>query len=129
MVNPTIDFYESFGGKQIGTAYAASYINSEKAETRFLETDGFLGSIYLNGEKIYDGYSLNARKIAAANFVKGANLLLVRASGVSGDYWRKNGGWTASIRIWKTEADATEIRRLQINRRGGNDFLSRRLSR
>ncbi|MDQ3042470.1 MAG: hypothetical protein M3R11_08860, partial [Acidobacteriota bacterium] len=89
--SPNIDFYQIFGAKQIGTAYAATYINSEVNETRFVETDGFLGSIWLNGEKIYDGFVLNAPRKAVAEFRKGENLLLVRASGVSGDYWRKNG--------------------------------------
>ena len=51
------------------------------------------GSLWLNGEKIYDGYSLTLRKVATAKFKKGENLLLVRATGVSGDYWRKDGGW------------------------------------
>ncbi|CAA9431948.1 MAG: GH38 [uncultured Pyrinomonadaceae bacterium] len=104
--NSRIDFYNLFGGKTIGTAYAASYVNSRNDETRFVETDGFTGAIWLNGEKIYDGYSLNIKKTGAAKFNKGANLLIVRASGISGDYWRKDGAWTATIRFWKSEADA-----------------------
>ncbi len=103
-----LDFYVLFGGKTFGTAYTASYVNSSNDEIRFIETDGFLGAIWLNGEKIYDGYSLNVKKTASAKFVKGANLLIVRASAVSGDYWRKNGGWTASIRFWKSEKDAAK---------------------
>ncbi|MEO8074654.1 MAG: hypothetical protein ABI686_15570, partial [Acidobacteriota bacterium] len=106
--NPNIDFCQIFGAKQIGTAYAASYINSGKNEIRFIETDGFLGTIWLNGEKIYDGFVLNAPRRAVAEFRKGMNLLLVRASGVSGDYWRKNGGWTALIRFWNSEASLNE---------------------
>ncbi len=104
--NSRIDFYNLFGGKIIGTAYAASYVNSRNDETRFVETDGFTGAIWLNGEKIYDGYSLNAKKTVAAKFKKVANLLIVRASGIAGDYWRKDGAWTATIRFWKSEADA-----------------------
>ena len=102
--SPNIDFYQIFGAKQIGTAYAATYINSEVNETRFVETDGFLGSIWLNGEKIYDGFVLNAPRKAVAEFRKGENLLLVRASGVSGDYWHKNGGFAALVRFWNDEA-------------------------
>jgi alpha-mannosidase len=102
----TIDFHGFHGGKPIGTAYAAAYLDAAQNEVRFLQTDGFLGSIWLNGEKIYDGYSLNVRKVAPAKFKAGKNLILVRASGVSGDYWRKNGGWTALIRFWKNEAEA-----------------------
>jgi alpha-mannosidase len=121
-VNPELDFYNLFGGKQIGTAYAAARIDSEKPETRFLETDGFLGAIWLNGEKIYDGYSLNVRKTAAANFKKGVNLLLIRASGVSGDYWRKNGGWTALIRFWSNEADALKSAQYKSTNANGTIF-------
>ncbi|MBA3335054.1 MAG: hypothetical protein H0T08_05520 [Acidobacteria bacterium] len=105
-VNSKFDFYDLFVGKTIGTIYAASYVDSATDELRFVETDGFLGSIWLNGKKIYGGYSLNVGKVAPAEFKKGANLLIVRASGVAGDYWRKNGGWTALFRIWKSEAGA-----------------------
>jgi len=105
-VSSKFDFYDLFAGKTIGTIYAASYVDSATDELRFVETDGFLGSVWLNGEKIYDGYSLNVGKVAPAEFKKGANLLIVRASGVAGDYWRKNGGWTALFRIWKSEAGA-----------------------
>ncbi|MBK8813253.1 MAG: hypothetical protein IPN69_21350 [Acidobacteria bacterium] len=93
-------------GKPIGTAYAASYINSDAEALRFIETDGFLGTIWLNGEKIYDGYSLTLRKVAAARFKKGENLLIVRSSGVFGDYWRKDGGWKATVRVWIEQAAA-----------------------
>ena len=103
--NSLLDFYQIFGAKQIGTAYAASRIDSEKNETRFIETDGFLGAIWLNGEKIYDGFVLNPPRKAVAKFRKGTNLLLVRASGVSGDYWRKNGGFAALVRFWNDETD------------------------
>lgn len=106
--NAVLDFYEIFGAKQIGTAYAASYINSPNNQLRYLETDGFLGKIWLNGAEIYDGFSLNVKKVVAANFSRGENVLLVRASGVSGDYWRKNGGWTAMIKIWKSETAAND---------------------
>ncbi|HEX8288906.1 MAG TPA: glycoside hydrolase family 38 C-terminal domain-containing protein [Pyrinomonadaceae bacterium] len=106
LTNSNIDFYELSGGKLIGTAYAAAFVNSSTNENRFLETGGFLGSIWLNGEKIYDGYALNAPVTTRAKFKKGTNTLLVRASGVANDYWRKNGGWTALIRIWKSETDA-----------------------
>lgn len=104
--SPRLDFYALAGAKQTGgTAYAASFINSDRddGENRFIETDGFLGAIWLNGEKIYDGYVLNAPRKAAAKFRKGVNFILVRASGVSGDYWRKNGGFSALIRFWKSE--------------------------
>ena len=102
----TLDFYRFHEGKPIGTAYAAAYVEAVADETRFLETDGFLGAIWLNGEKIYDGFSLNLKKIAAARFKAGKNLLIVRGTGVSGDYWRKNGGWTAMVRVWRTETAA-----------------------
>jgi alpha-mannosidase len=101
--NPRIDFFGLNNGKNVGTAYAASYISSDKDENRFVETDGFLGSIWLNGEKIYDGFVLNAPRKATANFRKGKNLLLVRVSGISGDYWRKNGGFSALVRFWNGE--------------------------
>ncbi|MEJ7860856.1 MAG: glycoside hydrolase family 38 C-terminal domain-containing protein [Pyrinomonadaceae bacterium] len=103
-VSSKFDFYDLFVGKTIGTIYAASYVDSATDELRFVETDGFLGSVWLNGKKIYDGYSLNVGKVAPAEFKKGANLLIVRASGVAGDYWRKNGGWTALVKIWKSES-------------------------
>lgn len=102
--NPNIDFFGLNGGKNVGTTYAASYVNSTNDEIRFIETGGFLGSIWLNGEKIYDGFVLNAPRKATTKFRKGTNLLLVRASGVSGDYWRKNGGFSALIRFWNSEA-------------------------
>lgn len=121
-VNSELDFYKLFGGKIVGTAYAAAYLDSEINETRFLETDGFTGAIWFNGEKIYDGYTLNIKKAAAANFNKGRNLLLVRASGVAGDYWRKNGGWTALIRIWKSEADALKAAEYKSTGAAGTVF-------
>ncbi|MDQ3179753.1 MAG: hypothetical protein M3Q33_04460 [Acidobacteriota bacterium] len=102
--NPRIDFFDLNGGKSVGTAYAASYVNSTNDEIRFIETGGFLGSIWLNGEKIYDGFVLNAPRKAPAKFRKGTNLLLVRSTGISGDYWRKNGGFSALIRFWNSEA-------------------------
>jgi alpha-mannosidase len=102
----TISFFEVLRGKPIGSAYLASYINSANEEVRFIETDGFLGSIWLNGEKIYDGYSLTLKKVALAKFKKGENLLLVRATGISGDYWRKDGGWSATIRLWNDKESA-----------------------
>ncbi len=102
--NPNIDFFSLNNGKSIGTAYAASYIDSTNDEMRFVETDGFLGSIWLNGEKIYDGFVLNAPRKATAKFRKGTNLLLVRSTGISGDYRRKNGGFAALIRFWNSEA-------------------------
>ena len=118
----TIDFYALFGAKQIGTAYAAARVNSANAENVYLETGGFLGAIWLNGKKIYDGYSLNAKKIVPAKFSKGENRLLVRASGVAGDYWRKNGGWTATLRFWKTEADAAKSAEHQSGNKNGTVF-------
>jgi alpha-mannosidase len=121
-VNPRLDFYELFGGKQIGTAYAAAFVDSDKDDSRFLQTDGFLGAVWLNGERIYDGYSLNVKKTVGANFKKGRNLLLVRASGVSGDYWRKNGGWEALIRFWKTEADAVKAAEYKSTNAAGTIF-------
>jgi alpha-mannosidase len=101
-----IDFFRFHEGRPVGTAYAAAYIDSTKEETRYLETDGFLGVIWLNGEKIYDGFSLTLKKTSAARFKTGKNLLLVRGTGVSGDYWRKDGGWTALVRFWNSETAA-----------------------
>ncbi len=99
-----IDFFSLNNGENTGTAYAASFINSGADAIRFIETDGFLGLIWLNGEKIYDGFVLNAPRRAVARFLKGKNLLLVRSTGISGDYWRKNGGFSALIRVWNSEA-------------------------
>jgi alpha-mannosidase len=101
-----IAFHLFHEGKPIGTAYAASFIDSSADALRFIETDGFLGSIWLNGERIYDGYSLTLRKVVPARFKKGENILIVRSSGVSGDYWRKDGGWKALVRVWKDQAAA-----------------------
>jgi alpha-mannosidase len=101
-----IAFHLFHEGKPIGTAYAASYINSANDEVKFIETDGFLGSIWLNGERIYDGYSLTLKKVAVAKFRKGENTLLVRATGISGDYWRKDGGWSATVRLWNDKKSA-----------------------
>lgn len=106
LTDARFDFFNLYGGKTVGTAYAASRIDTAGDETRFVETDGFLGAIWLNGEKIYDGFSLDVKKVNPARFKKGANLLLVRASGVANDYWRKDGGWSGSIRIWKSERAA-----------------------
>lgn len=106
--NSLIDFFNLNGAKSVGTAYAAAYIDAAKDEIRFIETDGFLGAVWLNGEKIYDGFSLNLKKIAAAKFKAGKNLLIVRGTGVSGDYWRKNGGWAATLKIWRTEKAAND---------------------
>jgi alpha-mannosidase len=103
-----IAFHLFHEGKPVGTAYAASYINSAADKVKFIETDGFLGSLWLNGEKIYDGYSLTLKKVAAAKFKKGENLLIVRATGVSGDYWRKDGGWSALIRLWNSQKAAED---------------------
>jgi alpha-mannosidase len=101
-------FHAIQGGKTIGTSYAAAYLESSRDELRYIETDGFLGAIWLNGEKIYDGYTLNVRKTAIAKFNKGKNLLIVRASGVASDYWRRDGGWNASIRLWNTAEAAAK---------------------
>jgi len=120
--NSNIDFFNFFGGKTVGAAYAASFINSANVESRFIETDGFLGSIWLNGEKIYDGFVLNAPRKAAAKFRKGANLLLVRSSGVSGDYWRKNGGFAALIRFWNSEAHLNQSLAAVSNLANGTIF-------
>jgi alpha-mannosidase len=92
--------------KPIGTSYAFSTLTSASEEVKFIETDGFLGSIWLNDEKIYDGYSLTLKKVAMAKFKKGENTLLVRATGISGDYWRKDGGWSATIRLWDDKKSA-----------------------
>jgi alpha-mannosidase len=120
--SPRIDFFGLNNGKNVGTAYAASYINSDKDEIRFIETDGFLGSIWLNGEKIYDGFVLNAPRKATAKFRKGTNLLLVRVSGISGDYWRKNGGFSTLIRLWHNEASLNESLRSVSNSSNGTIF-------
>lgn len=117
-----IAFYLFHEGKPIGTAYAASYINSANEEVKFIETDGFLGSIWLNGEKIYDGYSLTLRKVATAKFKKGENLLLVRATGVSGDYWRKDGGWKATIRLWNDKTSAENSAQYKSINQSGTVF-------
>ncbi len=117
-----LDFYNLFGSKRIGTVYAASFINSPNDEIHFVETDGFTGAIWLNGERIYDGYSLNVKKVAPAKFRKGENLLIVRASGISGDYWRKDGAWTASIRFWNREADAIKSAEYQSSGAAGTIF-------
>ncbi len=92
--------------KPIGTSYAFSTLTSANEEVKFIETDGFLGSIWLNDEKIYDGYSLTLKKVVMAKFKKGENTLLVRATGISGDYWRKDGGWSATIRLWDDKKSA-----------------------
>jgi alpha-mannosidase len=119
-----IAFHLFHEGKPIGTSYAASYINSANEEVKFIETDGFLGSIWLNGEKIYDGYSLTLKKVATANFQKGENLLLVRATGVSGDYWRKDGGWKATIRLWNDKTAAENSAKYKsINQTGTVFYL------
>ena len=104
--NPSFDFYTIFGGKSVGTAYLSANLFSSENTTSFVETDGFAGEIWLNGAKIYDGFSLNIQKVVRADLQKGENRILVRVSGVSGDYWRKNGGWSASIKFWKDEASA-----------------------
>jgi alpha-mannosidase len=117
-----IAFHLFHEGKQIGTSYAASYINSANEEVKFIETDGFLGSIWLNGEKIYDGYSLTLKKVAAAKFKKGENLLLVRATGISGDYWRKDGGWSALIRLWNDKTSAENSAKYKSINQAGTVF-------
>ncbi|CAN5536055.1 hypothetical protein BH10ACI2_BH10ACI2_10340 [soil metagenome] len=109
-------------GKPIGTAYAACYINSPNDAVRFIETDGFLGSIWLNGEKIYDGYSLNLKKVAKANFRKGENMLLVRSTGVSGDGWRADGGWKALIRLWNDRNEAEKAAQYKSVNQPGSIF-------
>lgn len=113
------DFYSIYGGREIGTAYAAADISAAANVIAFLETDGFAGQIWLNGAKIYDGFSLNVEKIVRANFSKGDNLLLVRSSGVSGDYWRKNGGWNASLRLWKDKLSAKKSAQFKPSGAGG----------
>jgi alpha-mannosidase len=120
--NPRINFFNLNGGKTVGTVYAAAYIDAAKDEIRFIETDGFLGAIWLNGEKIYDGFSLNVKKIAAAKFRAGKNLLIVRGTGVSGDYWRKDGGWSALVRIWTNEIAANESAKFKPSGANGTIF-------
>jgi alpha-mannosidase len=117
-----LDFYRFHEGKPVGTAYAAAYLNASRDETRFIETDGFLGAIWLNGVKIYDGFALNLRKIARADFKAGNNLLIVRGTGVANDYWRKNGGWSAFLRLWKTEAAARESAKFKPSGAQGTIF-------
>ena len=120
--DPIIDFFRFHENKPIGTAYAAAYLMSSARETRFIETDGFLGAIWLNGEKIYDGYSLSVKKVVAAQFRAGENLLVVRSSGVSGDYWRKDGGWTALIRFWKDRLAAENSAEYKSTNTAGSIF-------
>jgi alpha-mannosidase len=110
--------------KPIGTSYAFSTITSANEEVKFIETDGFLGSIWLNGERIYDGYSLTLKKVAMAKFKKGENTLLVRATGISGDYWRKDGGWSATIRLWEDKKSAEDSASYKsINQTGSIFYL------
>lgn len=108
---PAFAFQRIHQGKPIGTAYAAAYLTAADDVVRYLETDGFLGSVWLNGVRIYDGYSLTLKKVVEARFRKGENLLIVRATGVSGDYWRRDGGWNALLRLWTTRAAAEESAR------------------
>lgn len=120
----TIAFHLFHEGKPIGTAYAAAYVTSERDETRFIETDGFLGTIWLNGERIYDGYTLTLKKVVAGRFKKGENLLVVRSSGVLGDYWRKDGGWSALVKFWRTrEAAEKSAGYKSINQPGSIFYL------
>lgn len=118
----TIAFHLFHQGKPIGTAYAAAYISSAQVETRFIETGGFLGTIWLNGEKIYDGYTLTLKKVGEARFKAGENLLIVRSSGVSGDYWRKDGGWSALVRFWQTRYAAEASAKYKSIDRPGSIF-------
>lgn len=119
-----IAFHLFHEGKPIGTSYAFSTITSANDEVKYIETDGFLGSIWLNGEKIYDGYSLTLKKVAVAKFRKGENLLLVRATGISGDYWRKDGGWKATIRVWNDKVSAENSAQYKsINQTGSIFYL------
>ncbi len=120
----TIAFHLFHEGKPTGTAYAATYIKSEREETRFIETDGFLGTIWLNGERIYDGYTLTLKKVVEARFKAGENLLMVRSSGVSGDYWRKDGGWSATVRFWRERSAAENSAKYKsINQPGSIFYL------
>ena len=48
--NSRFEFFNLNGGKTIGTSYAAAYVDAAKDEIRFIETDGFLGAIWLNGD-------------------------------------------------------------------------------
>ena len=106
VVDSVIDFFNLGGSKTIGTGYAAALLSTESEIDRVVETNGFLGAIWLNGKKIYDGYSLNPKTAVKVRLNKGINRLIVRASGISGDYWRKNGGWVAGLRIWSSETFA-----------------------
>lgn len=117
--DPAFDFYKIFGSKTVGTAYAAANLIAAENSPAFIETDGFAGEIWLNGVKIYDGFSLNIQKIVRVELIKGENLMLVRSSGVSGDYWRRNGGWSASIRFWKDEASAEKSAQYKPSGAGG----------
>lgn len=83
----------------IGTAYAVARLEAARNESVFIETDNFLGAIYLNGTSIYNGYQLNAARVVRADFKLGGNTLVVRATGITGDYFRKNGGWTANLKL------------------------------
>jgi hypothetical protein len=96
-----ITISELLSAKEPGTAYIASYLRGADNQTWFVETDGFLGEIWLNGEKIYDGFALEAARVVLARFKPGQNTLILRADGIRGDPWRKNWGWAASARLWR----------------------------
>ncbi len=101
LAGPTLSFRELTATKDAGAAYAAAYVTANEAQFWFLETDGFLGAIWLNGEMIYDGFTLNAQRVAWARFKPGQNLILLRSDGVKGDTWRNNYGWAATLRWWR----------------------------
>jgi alpha-mannosidase len=102
--SPVLDFAALSQAKSAGAAYAAAYINVNAPQPWFIETDGFLGQIWLNGDKIYDGFSLTAQRVRLARFRAGQNLLLLRSDGVKGDPWRKNWGWAAGLRLWRARS-------------------------
>lgn len=92
------------GAAKPGTAYAAAYFTASETQSFFLETDGFLGTIWLNGVKVYDGFTLSVQRVVFVQVQAGQNLLMLRASGIKNDGWRKDGGWTANLRWWRARS-------------------------
>lgn len=83
-----------------GTAYAATYLSAARDEELLLETNRFLGSIWFNDEKIYDGFQLAAPHLVAVHARIGRNVLILRSTALRGDAWRKDSGWSANLRVW-----------------------------
>lgn len=99
--SPQLDFAALHHATVPGTAYAAAYLSAGRGEEIFFETNHFLGSVWLNGKKIYDGFQLAPPQLVAAHMGAGRNILLLRSTGIRNDAWRKNGGWTSSLRVWR----------------------------